>query len=205
MKEWFNLARRSICAGILIGFAGFAYTMVGGIVGAFLFCFGLFGVLYGKWGLYTGYAGSFALREAKDWGRLFFILAGNWVGVTAVAALASLASDVGVEKYSEVVEKIIADRTTTEWWILLVRAIGTGFIMEIAVRYGREAKYMTVLLGVPVFIVCGLPHCVADIYYYGVDWIRLDGSYINYLLPWGAAIVGNLIGCNIPRLLTVNE
>ena len=205
MKEWFNLARRSICAGILIGFAGFAYTMVGGIVGAFLFCFGLFGVLYGKWGLYTGYAGSFALREAKDWGRLFFILAGNWVGVTAVAALASLASDVGVEKYSEVVEKIVADRTTTEWWILLVRAIGTGFIMEIAVRYGREAKYMTVLLGVPVFIVCGLPHCVADIYYYGVEWIRLDGSYINYLLPWGAAIVGNLIGCNIPRLLTVKE
>ena len=205
MKEWFNLARRSICAGILIGFAGFAYTMIGGIVGAFLFCFGLFGVLYGKWGLYTGYAGSFALREAKDWGRLFFILAGNWVGVTAVAALASLASDVGVEKYSEVVEKIVADRTTTEWWILLVRAIGTGFIMEIAVRYGREAKYMTVLLGVPVFIVCGLPHCVADIYYYGVEWIRLDGSYINYLLPWGAAIVGNLIGCNIPRLLTVKE
>ena len=205
MKEWFNLARRSICAGILIGFAGFAYTMVGGIVGAFLFCFGLFGVLYGKWGLYTGYAGSFALREAKDWGRLFFILAGNWVGVTAVAALASLASDVGVEKYSEVVEKIVADRTTTEWWILLVRAIGTGFIMEVAVRYGREAKYMTVLLGVPVFIVCGLPHCVADIYYYGVEWIRLDGSYINYLLPWGAAIVGNLIGCNIPRLLTVKE
>ena len=205
MKEWFDLARRSICAGILIGFAGFAYTMVGGIEGAFLFCFGLFGVLYGKWGLYTGYAGSFAWRDKEDWGRLFFILAGNWVGVTAVAALASLASDAGVEKYSEVVKKIIEDRTTTEWWILLVRAIGTGFIMEIAVRYGRQSKWMTVVLGVPVFIVCGLPHCVADIYYYGVSWIRLDGSYITYLIPWAAAIVGNLIGCNIPRLLTVKE
>lgn len=205
MMEWFNLAKRSICAGILIGFAGFAYTMVGGIVGAFLFCFGLFGVLYGNWGLYTGYAGSFAWREAKDWCRLFFILAGNWVGVTAVAALASLANDAGVDKYSEVVSKIIEDRTTTDWWILLVRAIGTGFIMEIAVRYGRKAKYMTVLLGVPVFIVCGLPHCVADIYYFGVDWIKLDGSYVSYLLPWLAVIVGNLIGCNVPRLLTVKE
>ena len=205
MTEWFNLARRSICAGLLIGFAGFAYTMVGGIVGAFLFCFGLFGVLYGKWGLYTGYAGSFAWREAKDWERLFFILTGNWIGVTAIALLASLANDASAVKYGEVVEKIIADRTTTEWWILLVRAIGTGFIMEIAVRYGREAKYMTVLLGVPVFIVCGLPHCVADIYYYGVDWIAGNGSYVNFLAPWAAAIVGNLIGCNVPRLLTVKE
>lgn len=203
MREWFNLAKSSICSGILIGFAGFAYTMVGGIVGAFLFCFGLFGVLYGKWALYTGYAGSFAWREAKDWGRLFFILAGNWVGVTLVASLASIASESGVEKYTEIVSKIIADRTTTEWWILVARAIGTGFIMEIAVRYGREAKYMTVLLGVPVFIVCGLPHCVADIYYYGVDWLALGGSPATYLTPWICAIVGNLIGCNIPRLLTV--
>ena len=205
MKEWFNLARRAICAGILIGFAGFAYTMVGGVVGAFLFCFGLFGVLYGKWALYTGYAGSYAWREKKDWGRLFFILAGNWVGVTAVALIASTASDANILKMNEVVAKIIADRTTTEWWRLFVRAIGTGFIMEIAVRYGRESKWMTVLLGVPVFIVCGLPHCVADIYYYGVDWLTADGSYVSYLVPWASAIAGNLVGCNIPRLLTVKE
>ena len=132
--EWFNLARKSICAGILIGFAGFAYTMVGGIVGAFLFCFGLFGVLYGKCALYTGYAGSYAWRQAKDWERLFFTLAGNWVGVTAVALLASLANDANAAKYNEVVSNIIVDRTSTEWWILFVRAIGTGFIMEIAVR-----------------------------------------------------------------------
>ncbi len=205
MKEWFNLARRAICAGILIGFAGFAYTMVGGIAGAFLFCFGLFGVLYGKWALYTGYAGSYEWRDEKDWGRLFYILAGNWVGVMAVAVIASLANDANIEKYNEVVSKIIADRTTTEWWRLFIRAIGTGFIMEIAVRYGRESKWMTVVLGVPVFIVCGLPHCVADIYYYGVDWFTADGSAVSYIIPWVSAIAGNLVGCNIPRLLTVKE
>ena len=203
MKEWFNLARQAACSGILIGFAGFAYTMVGGIVGAFLFCFGLFGVLYGSMPLYTGYAGSYNWRDKSDWGRLFFILAGNWVGVTAIALLASIANAEFVAKYSEVVSKIIADRTTTAWWILFVRAIGTGFIMEIAVRYGRQSKWMTVILGVPVFIVCGLPHCVADIYYYGINWFTADGSYLNYLVPWASAIAGNLVGCNIPRLLAV--
>ena len=203
MREWYNLARRSICAGLLIGCAGFAYTMVGGIVGSFLFCFGLFGVLYGKWALYTGYAGSYAWREKKDWGRLFYILAGNWVGVMLLALIASVSSEVNIEHFNIVVQKIIADRTTSEWWQILIRAIATGFIMEIAVRYGRENKWATVLLGVPVFIVCGLPHCVADIYYYGIDWLTADGSAVEYIVPWSSAIVGNLIGCNVPRMLSV--
>ena len=200
-----NLTKRSIAAGMLIGCGGFVYSMVGGVAGAVLFAFGLFGVLYGKWALYTGYAGSFAWRDKKDWGRLFFILAGNLVGVLALAAVLSVSSDAVIAKANEVVSKIIADRTSSEWWQLVIRGIGTGFIMEIAVRYGREAKYMTLVLGVPVFIFCGLPHCVADIFYYGVDWFTQGGSPESYLLPWAAAILGNLIGCNVPRLLTVKE
>ncbi len=205
MREWFNLARRSICAGLLIGCGGFVYTMTGGVVGAFLFAFGLFGVLYGKWALYTGYAGSFVWREAKDWGRLFYILAGNWVGVMALALIALVSNEAVVEQYTAIAQKIVADRLSSEWWQLVIRGIGTGFIMEIAVRYGRKQKWATVLLGVPVFILCGLPHCVADIYYYGIDWFVNGGSYLNFLAPWSAAIVGNLVGCNVPRLLTVKD
>lgn len=190
---------------MLIGCAGFAYSMTGGVVGSFLFCFGLFGVLYGKWALYTGYAGSYAWREGRDWARLFYTLLGNLIGVLALAAVLAVSSDATIAKANEVVSKIIADRTSSEWWQLVIRGIGTGFIMEIAVRYGRQAKYMTLLLGVPVFIFCGLPHCVADIFYYGVDWFTQGGSPATYLLPWVSAIIGNLIGCNIPRLLTVKE
>lgn len=203
MNELFNLAKRSICAGLRIGCGGFVYSMVGGVVGAFLFAFGLFGVLYGSWALYTGYAGSFAWREAKDWGRLFYILFGNLIGVMAMTLLVAISSESIIAQANEVVSKVIADRTTADWWRILVRAIGTGFIMEIAVRYGRDQKWMTVLLGVPVFILCGLPHCVADIFYYGVDFITADGLATAYIIPWISAIVGNLIGCNIPRLLTV--
>lgn len=199
------LTKRSIAAGMLIGCGGFVYSMVGGVAGAVLFAFGLFGVLYGKWALYTGYAGSFAWREAKDWGRLFYILVGNWVGVMAVALIASASSDAVVEQFNGVVSKIIADRHNSELWSIFVRAIGTGFIMEIAVRYGRENKWATVALGVPTFILCGLPHCVADIFYYGVDWLTADGSAVTYILPWLSAVAGNLVGCNIPRLLTVKQ
>ena len=200
-----NLTKRSIAAGMLIGCGGFVYSMVGGVAGAVLFAFGLFGVLYGKWALYTGYAGSFAWREAKDWGRLFYILAGNWVGVMVVALIASVSSEAVAEKFMGVIAGIVADRESSPWWQIFVRAIGTGFIMEIAVRYGRENKWATVALGVPTFILCGLPHCVADIFYYGVDWLVADGSAVGYIVPWLAAVGGNLLGCNIPRLLTVKE
>ena len=202
MAELINLTKRSLCAGLMIGCGAFAYTMTGGVVGAFLFAFGLFGVLYGNWALYTGYAGSFAWRDRKDWGRLFYILAGNWAGVMVMTLLVAVSSEATIAQANDVVSKIVADRISSEWWSVLIRAIGTGFIMEIAVRYGREAKYITVLLGVPVFIVCGLPHCVADIYYYGIDWLTAEGSAMSYLMPWLAAIAGNLVGCNIPRLLS---
>jgi formate/nitrite transporter FocA (FNT family) len=205
MREIVNLTKRSVCAGLMIGCGGFVYTMVGGEVGSFLFAFGLFGVLYGNWALYTGYAGSFEWRDAKDWGRLFYILAGNWIGVVAMALLASISDESVVSQFSDLVAKVVAERTSADWWRIFIRAIGTGFIMEIAVRYGRDNKWMTVLLGVPVFILCGLPHCVADIYYYAIDWITADGCATGYIVPWVSAIVGNLVGCNIPRVLTVNE
>ena len=53
-----NLTKRSIAAGMLIGCGGFVYSMVGGVAGAVLFAFGLFGVLYGKWALYCAVARS---------------------------------------------------------------------------------------------------------------------------------------------------
>ena len=203
MAELINLTKRSLCAGLMIGCGAFAYTMTGGVVGAFLFAFGLFGVLYGNWALYTGYAGSFAWRDRKDWGQLFYILAGNWVGVMLMTLLVAVSSEATIAQANDVVSKIVVDRTSSEWWSVLIRAIGTGFIMEIAVRYGREKQWMTVLLGVPVFIFCGLPHCVADIFYYGVDLITAEGNATVYIIPWISAIAGNLIGCNIPRILTV--
>ena len=203
MAELINLTKRSLCAGLMIGCGAFAYTMTGGVVGAFLFAFGLFGVLYGNWALYTGYADSFAWRDRKDWGRLLYILAGNWAGVMAMTLLVAVSSEATIAQANDVVSKIVADRTSSEWWSVLIRAIGTGFIMEIAVRYGREKQWMTVLLGVPVFIFCGLPHCVADIFYYGVDFVTAEGNATAYIIPWISAIAGNLIGCNIPRILTV--
>ncbi|MBO5700460.1 MAG: hypothetical protein J6R57_03470, partial [Bacteroidales bacterium] len=54
------------------------------------------------------------------------------------------------------------------------------------------------LFGVPVFILGGLPHCVADAYYYAVA--ALQGHWGWWILgAWFWAIAGNWVGCNLPR------
>ena len=45
-------------------------------------------------------------------------------------------------------------------------AIGCGFIMTTAVQFGREGKFLPLLFGVPVFILCGFTHSVADAFYF---------------------------------------
>ena len=71
-------------------------------------------------------------------------------------------------------------------------------IMTLAVYGARKGNYLPLLFGVPVFIMCGLPHCVADAYYYGVALVvgRFD---VMMLWAWLWAIIGNYVGCNLPR------
>ena len=52
--------------------------------------------------------------------------------------------------------------------------------------------------GVPVFILCGLPHCVADAFYYALALFCGKAEW-GLLTAWLWAIAGNYIGCNLPR------
>ena len=79
-------------------------------------------------------------------------------------------------------------------------AIGTGLIMTLAVYGTMRKNYLPLLFGVPVFILCGLPHCVADAFYYAIALLQGDAAWWM-LGTWAWAIVGNYIGCNLPRIL----
>lgn len=73
-------------------------------------------------------------------------------------------------------------------------AIPCGFIMTVAVNFAKQEKYLPLLFGVPVFILCGFIHCVADMGYY---FLAKD----FHIILWLCAVIGNFIGCNIPRIL----
>ena len=190
-----NLIHSAIMAGICIGIAGFGYLAVGGIVGAVTFAFGLLAVVHYRLKLYTGTAGFFAKGELL---QLCTILAMNIVGCLLVALMARMSP----MPLQEAAQHILEGRLNAGIVQSGVLAIGCGFIMTTAVKWGREGKFLPLLFGVPLFIICGFPHCVADAFYYlcvPLDYLTANAGQV--LLLYVAIVLGNFIGCNLSRLL----
>ena len=190
-----NLIHSAIMAGICIGIAGFGYLAVGGIVGAVTFAFGLLAVVHYRLKLYTGTAGFFAKGELA---QLCTILAMNIVGCLLVALMARMSP----MPLQEAAQHILEGRLNAGIVQSGVLAIGCGFIMTTAVKWGREGKFLPLLFGVPLFIICGFPHCIADAFYYlcvPVDYLTANAGQV--LLLYASIVLGNFIGCNLYRLL----
>ena len=190
-----NLIHSAIMAGICIGIAGFGYLAVGGIVGAVTFAFGLLAVVHYRLKLYTGTAGFFAKGELL---QLCTILAMNIVGCLDVALLARMSP----MPLQQTAQHILEARLNAGIVQSGVLAIGCGFIMTTAVKWGREGKFLPLLFGVPLFIICGFPHCIADAFYYlcvPIDYLTANAGQV--LLLYVAIVLGNFIGCNLYRLL----
>ena len=190
-----NLIHSAIMAGICIGIVGFGYLAVGGIVGAVTFAFGLLAVVHYRLKLYTGTAGFFAKGELL---QLCTILAMNIVGCLLVALMARMSP----MPLQEAAQHILEGRLNAGIVQSGVLAIGCGFIMTTAVKWGREGKFLPLLFGVPLFIICGFPHCVADAFYYlcvPVEYLTANAGQV--LLLYASIVLGNFIGCNLYRLL----
>ena len=195
MDNTISLMKSAILAGICIGIAGFGFLAVGGVVGAVTFAFGLLAVVHYRLKLYTGTAGFLAKGELL---QLCTILAMNIVGCLLVALMARMSP----MPLQEAAQHILEGRLNAGIVQSGVLAIGCGFIMTTAVKWGREGKFLPLLFGVPLFIICGFPHCVADAFYYlcvPVEYLTANAGQV--LLLYAAIVLGNFIGCNLYRLL----
>ena len=198
--------RSSIFAGIAIGTAGFGFLASGvqseayrSLVGAVLFSFGLLTVVGYGLRLYTGTAGFIKKNEV---GTLFLILLGNIIGCFT----ASLLARVTPMAIQEAAQKILELRLRTGAIRCGLLGIGCGFIMTTAVQFARQKQYLPLLFGVPLFIVCGFTHCVADAFYYLC--VPLDfwmANALQILTVYVSIVIGNLIGCNLYRIVLAKD
>jgi len=197
-----KLLRSSIFAGIAIGAAGFGFLAsgvqseaYGSLAGAVLFSFGLLTVVGYKLKLYTGTAGFIRRNEV---GQLLLILSGNIIGCL-FAALLSRVSPLGIQ---EAAQNILELRLRTGAVRCGLLGIGCGFIMTTAVQFARQKQYLPLLFGVPLFIVCGFTHCVADAFYYlCVPLTFWKAHALEILAVYACIVTGNLIGCNLYRIV----
>ena len=197
-----KLLRSSIFAGIAIGTAGFGFLAsgvqaetYGSLVGAVLFCFGLLTVVGYRLKLYTGTAGFIKKNEV---GSLFMILLGNILGCLC-AALLTRVSPMAIQ---ESAQKILELRLRTGALKCGLLGIGCGFIMTTAVQFARQKNYMLLFFGVPLFIVCGFTHCVADAFYYLCVAVAFwKANFLAIITVYISIVLGNLIGCNLYRIV----
>ncbi len=182
----------SILAGICISIGCVVNLRVGGVAGAVLFAFGLTTVVYYGLKLYTGTAGF--IRRQGDWTMLLVVLIGNIVGCLLMAWLIGYAQPDCIEPAAN----ILAGRIAKGPWACLLLAIGCGFIMTTAVEFARKGKMLPLLLGVPVFILCGFAHSIADAFYFLVSPSEqlLQADVLTVYL---CEVAGNFIGCNLYR------
>lgn len=188
-----ELIRSSFLAGICIGIAGFGYLAEKSIIGAVLFAFGLLTVVHYGLKLYTGTAGFIKKGEV---GQLLLILGANLLGCLAVALMVRCSP----MHLQDTAQGILEGRLSIGPLRGGVLSIGCGFIMTTAVTFARKGQNLPLLFGVPLFIMCGFPHCVADAFYYLCVplsfWAENIGSI---LLFYVSIVIGNFIGCNLYR------
>lgn len=185
--------KKSIFGGILISIGGFTYVSTGlQFIGAIMFAFGLICVVLTGSKLFTGKSGF--CDNKKEYLELASILFFNAIGCIIIGYIAHNSIDTTT---------IIEKRFNSYWLDVLLLSICTGMIMTISVKYAKfDNKWLPLLFGVPTFIICGMPHCIADAFYYSV-YLFDNGIYcIKNILPvWGLSIIGNFIGCIAPTKL----
>ena len=182
----------AILAGICISIGCVVNLRVGGVAGAVLFAFGLTTVVYYGMKLYTGTAGF--IRSKGDWSMLALVLIGNIIGCLLTAWLIGYAQPDCIEPASS----ILAGRLAKGPWACFLLAIGCGFIMTTAVEFARKGKMLPLIFGVPVFILCGFAHSIADAFYFLVsptDQLLQTEVLVVYL----SEVLGNFVGCNLYR------
>lgn len=191
---------RGILAGICISMGGCIYLKTGGVAGAILFAFGLIAVVSLGLNLFTGKA-RFVWGPVHDQGSqggyawLLAILILNIIGCMLMGLL------MADGQIQEAAQAVIDKRLTSSPWRNGLLAIGCGFIMTLAVQGTDKGRWLPLLFGIPAFILCGFPHCIADAFYIASLPLDYITAHVAELSAFYAAIVaGNFLGCNAYRL-----
>ena len=163
----------------MIGIAALANLLAPSpIIGAFLFCFGLFAVVVNNGKLCTGMFGN--CNKIEQWFEALYVCLINII----VAMFFGLLVKVCGVKIPEV---IIYDNNLLT---VAIKSILCGIMIHIGVKSYKKGSYITMLIAVMLFVLSGFEHCVANAF--------LIGSNTNLefylIIPFLINIAGNIIG-----------
>ena len=183
----------SVLGGICIGIGGTALLSAESkIAGALFFTVGLFVICTFGFLLFTGKVCYVFANDLSYAANLPVIWLGNFSGawltgttlrITRVSALAEKAASMCQVKLSDSLVSVF------------LLAILCNILIFVAVDGYRNnphelGKYLSLFLGVTVFIICGFEHCVANMFYLSVAGMWSGKAFVFLLVN----TLGNAVG-----------
>jgi formate/nitrite transporter FocA (FNT family) len=215
MKNW-KIFLSGIAAGLFIGIGSFAFVAsvaldggVGKIIGSILFSVGLFLVCFFQVHLYTGKIGFLFENKPSFLLDLLLMLIGNVVGACGSGYLAYLAlSSSPDDKIYSVCWNLARSRAINlgdygeNWYKAFFMAVFCGMLVFLAVYVWKKSenwgvKIFGLVMCVTAFVVTGMEHCIANMFYFSAanEWNL--GTVLNVLI----CIVGDSVGSWLVWLL----
>ncbi len=199
-----NEIKKAVLSGIMISIGASVYLacLNKGLVwlGAFLFSAGLFTICEYEFNLYTGKVGYIALdfKNFKYIRLVFLILLVNIFTTWILGILCSCV----FSNIKNPALSIYSTKISLPLWKLFISGIFCGILMFLAVDTWKRGKTIGCFIYIPVFILCGFDHCIADAFYFGAAKgfkTILSLENIIFLL---VVVLGNGAGGMLIPLLT---
>lgn len=174
----------SVLGGVCIGIGGVVFLSCDDrVVGAALFCLGLFAICTFGFNLFTGKVGYIFDNPPAYSGFVLSVWLGNLVGTGLVGYAVRATRIAGIaDKAAALCQTKLNDSLPS----IFILAFFCGVLMFVAVDGFKNnphqlGKYLGIFLGVMVFILCGFEHCVANMFYFSAAnmW---SGKTVLYLL-----------------------
>ena len=181
--RYWRILLRAFLAGIAISIGGCVYLACDvKWVGAIMFSVGLLTVVAFGFDLYTGKVGYVVENPPSYLKNILVIIIGNFIGCLFI----------GLMMPYDNAPDLVDGKLALEWYTVIFKGLMCGILMFIAVDFYKQRKsFLAIFFCVPVFILAGFEHSIADMFYVcSAGAFSLD-SLIFILL----VLLGNAIGC----------
>lgn len=186
----------SMAAGFCIGLGGAVFLLQAEkLVGAVLFCIGLYTICEMKFHLFTGRV-CYALEQPLwSWLQFPVIWLGNWLG-TGLAANLLRCTRAGANA-QKAAQLLVQTKNADTLLSLFVLGVFCNVFVFIAVEGFKSfplalGKYLAIFVGITVFIMSGYEHSIADMFYYFMAGQMDREALLRLLVITGGNICGGL-------------
>ena len=178
-----------IKAGIMIAIGGSVFLACENrYIGAILFSVALLSICLKGYSLFTGKVGSLPENHSREAVKILLCgLLGNIISTVLLGFVVSFANPA----LGEAAKVICEAKLSQEALQTFIRAFFCGVLMYMAVSTYREKNTLAgIFFCVPVFILSGFEHSIANMFYFGASGIiNLDS--VIYL---AIVVIGNSVG-----------